>query len=234
MNLTRRQINKTLMGAVAAGTLFPFVGPASANTPIKKDPTMPFTLPDLPYAANALEPHVSAETFSFHHGKHHNAYITKLNDAIKDTPLAEKSLEEIIMESAKDKGGLFNNAAQTWNHTFFWNSMKPNGGGKPSGKLAEMIDSSFGSFDAFVEKFKNAAATQFGSGWAWLVEDNGKLEVMATANADLPMVHGKKALLTIDVWEHAYYLDYQNRRPDFVSAFLDHLVNWEFAEKNLG
>ena len=195
---------------------------------------MPFTLPDLPYAADALEPHMSANTFSFHHAKHHNGYISKLNAAIEGTPMADKSLEEIIMESAKDKGGLFNNAAQTWNHTFFWNSMTPNGGGKPSGKIAEMIDASFGSFDKFAEEFKNAAATQFGSGWAWLVESNGKLEVMKTANADLPMAHGKKALLTIDVWEHAYYLDYQNRRPDFVSAFLEHLVNWEFAEKNLG
>ena len=148
--------------------------------------------------------------------------------------MADKSLEDIILASAKDGGGLFNNAAQTWNHTFFWNSMKPNGGGKPSGKIAEMIDASFGSYEKFAEEFKTAAATQFGSGWAWLVESNGKLEVMKTTNADLPMAHGKKALLTVDVWEHAYYLDYQNRRPDFVSAFLEHLVNWEFAEKNLG
>lgn len=197
---------------------------------------MPFTLPDLPYAANALEPHISAETFSFHHGKHHNAYVTKLNDAIKDTPMASQSLEEIIVATASDnsKKGIFNNAAQTWNHTFFWNSMKPNGGGKPSGALAAKIDADFGSFDAFATAFKDAAATQFGSGWAWLVDNKGKLEVMATANADLPLAHGKKALLTIDVWEHAYYLDYQNRRPDFVSAFLESLANWEFAEQNFG
>ena len=197
---------------------------------------MSFTLPDLPYAADALEPHISKETFSFHHGKHHNAYITKLNDAVKDTLMDEQTLEQIIMATAKDpsKKGIFNNAAQTWNHTFFWNSMKPGGGGKPSGKIAEMIDASFGSYDEFVTQFKHAAATQFGSGWAWLVQSGNKLEIMATANADLPMISGKKALLTIDVWEHAYYLDYQNRRPDFVSAYLDHLVNWEFAEQNLG
>lgn len=197
---------------------------------------MPFTLPDLPYAADALAPHVSAETFSFHHGKHHNAYITKLNDGIKGSDLEGKTLEEIITATAGDasKKGIFNNAAQTWNHTFFWHSMSPKGGGKPSGKVAEMINASFGSYDEFAQKFTDAAATQFGSGWAWLVESNGKLEVMATANADLPLVHGKKALLTIDVWEHAYYLDYQNRRPDFVSAYLEHLVNWEFANKNLG
>lgn len=228
-------MNKTLAGAALLSTAFPFVQSARAeSTPTMKEPTMAFTLPDLPYAANALEPHISAETFSYHHGKHHNAYVTKLNEAVKGTDMEGKSLEEIIMASAKDKGGLFNNAAQTWNHTFFWNSMKPGGGGKPSGKVAEMIDASFGSYDAFVEKFKAAAATQFGSGWAWLVQDGSKLEVMATANADLPMAHGKKAILTLDVWEHAYYLDYQNRRPDFISTFLDHLVNWEFAEKNLG
>ncbi len=197
---------------------------------------MTFTLPELPYATNALEPHMSANTFSFHHAKHHNAYVTNLNNLIKDTPLAGKSLEDIIMESASDasKAGIFNNAAQVWNHTFFWHSMKPNGGGAPTGKIAEKITADFGSFDAFKDAFKQAAATQFGSGWAWLVVGkDGKLKVTKTGNADLPMAHGEKALLTIDVWEHAYYLDYQNRRPDFVTAYLDHLVNWEFAEKNL-
>ncbi len=197
---------------------------------------MTFTLPPLPYAKDALEPHMSAQTFSFHHEKHHQAYVTNLNNLIKDTPLAGKTLEEIIMDSAKDpsKAGIFNNSAQVWNHTFFWNSMKPNGGGAPTGKIAEKINADFGSFDVFKEAFKQAAATQFGSGWAWLVLNNGKLEIMKTGNADLPMAHGKKAILTLDVWEHAYYLDYQNRRPDFTAAFLDHLVNWEFAEKNLG
>ncbi|MCH2395943.1 superoxide dismutase [Oceanibaculum sp.] len=196
---------------------------------------MPFELPALPYAQNALEPHISANTFSFHHGKHHNTYVVNLNKMIDGTPLASKSLEEIILDSAGDasKAGIFNNAAQVWNHTFFWHSMKPGGGGKPSGKIAKMIDESFGSYEKFAEEFKAAGAGQFGSGWAWLVEDGGKLAVMKTPNAELPMTKGKKALLTCDVWEHAYYLDYQNRRPDFLAAFLDHLVNWDFAEKNL-
>lgn len=195
-----------------------------------------FTLPELPYATNALEPHMSANTFSFHHAKHHNAYVTNLNNLIKDTPLAGKTLEEIIMASAGDatKAGIFNNAAQVWNHTFFWNSMKPNGGGAPTGKIAEKIAADFGSLDAFKDAFKQAATTQFGSGWAWLVQGkDGKLKVTKTGNADLPMAHGEKAILTIDVWEHAYYLDYQNRRPDFVGAFLEHLVNWDFANANL-
>ncbi|MDM7947811.1 MAG: superoxide dismutase [Oceanibaculum nanhaiense] len=196
---------------------------------------MPFELPALPYAQNALEPHISANTFSFHHGKHHNTYVVNLNKMIDGTPLASKSLEEIILDSAGDasKAGIFNNAAQVWNHTFFWNSMKPGGGGKPTGKIAKMIDDSFGSYDKFAEEFKAAGAGQFGSGWAWLIEDGGKLAVVKTPNAELPMTKGKKALLTCDVWEHAYYLDYQNRRPDFLAAFLDHLVNWDFAEKNL-
>lgn len=196
---------------------------------------MPFELPALPYAQNALEPHISANTFSFHHGKHHNTYVVNLNKMIDGTPLASKSLEEIILDSAGDasKAGIFNNAAQVWNHTFFWHSMKPGGGGKPTGKISAMIDESFGSYEKFAEEFKAAGAGQFGSGWAWLVEDGGKLAVMKTPNAELPMTKGKKALLTCDVWEHAYYLDYQNRRPDFLAAFLDHLVNWDFAEKNL-
>ena len=197
---------------------------------------MTFTLPELPYAQNALEPHITANTLSFHYGKHHQAYVTNLNNLVKDTPLAGKSLEEVILDSAKDtsKAGIFNNAAQVWNHTFYWNSMKPNGGGAPKGKLADKITKDFGSYDKFVEAFKQAAATQFGSGWAWLVLDGDTLKVTKTGNADLPMAHGQKALLTIDVWEHAYYLDFQNRRPDYVTTFLDKLVNWDFAEKNLG
>lgn len=196
---------------------------------------MAFTLPDLPYAANALEPHMSANTFSFHHAKHHAAYVTNLNNLIKGTDLENKSLEEVIMASAGDasKVGIFNNAAQVWNHTFFWNCMKPNGGGKPTGAIAEKIDADLGGYDKFVEEFKTAATTQFGSGWAWLALENGKLKIVKTGNADLPMAHGMTALLTIDVWEHAYYLDYQNRRPDFVQAFLDHLVNWDFVNQNL-
>lgn len=198
---------------------------------------MAFELPPLPYDKSALEPHVSARTLEFHHGKHHNTYVVNLNNLTKDTDLAGKSLEEVIKVAAADlpaKQPIFNNAAQVWNHTFFWNCMTSGGGGKPSGKVAERIASDFGSYEKFAEEFKQAAVTQFGSGWAWLVLDGGKLKVIKTANADLPMAHGQKALLTVDVWEHAYYLDYQNRRPDFVQAFLDHLVNWDFVAQNLG
>ena len=196
---------------------------------------MTFILPPLPYDQSALEPHISANTLSFHYGKHHQAYVTNLNNLVKDTPLADASLEEVIAASAKDsaKAGIFNNAAQVWNHTFYWNSMKPNGGGAPKGKLAAQIDKDFGSFDKFKEAFKQAGTTQFGSGWAWLVLEGDTLKVTKTGNADLPMVHGQKALLTMDVWEHAYYLDYQNRRPDYITTFLDKLVNWDFAEANL-
>lgn len=196
---------------------------------------MAFELPPLPYAKDALEPHMSARTLEFHHGKHHQAYVTNLNNLVKDTPMAKQSLEDIIRATAKDesKTGIFNNAAQVWNHTFFWNCMKPNGGGQPSGDLAQRITQAFGSFDKFKEQFKAAAATQFGSGWAWLVADGGKLKVTKTPNAVNPMSQGQTALLTCDVWEHAYYLDFQNRRPDFVQTFLDHLVNWDFVAKNL-
>lgn len=235
MQTTRREFCKamtvTLVG-LAAFTKHAFA--KMIQTPTRESAM--FTLPPLPYEPNALEPHMSANTFSFHYNKHHQAYVTNLNNLIKDTPLADKSLEEIIMISAADatKAGIFNNSAQVWNHTFFWHSMKPNGGGAPKGKIADKINADFGSFDAFKDAFKQAATTQFGSGWAWLVAGkDGKLKVTKTANADLPMAHGEKAILTCDVWEHAYYLDYQNRRPDFVTAFLDHLVNWEFAEKNL-
>jgi len=198
---------------------------------------MAFELPALPYEKTALEPFISAQTLDFHHGKHHNAYVTNLNNLVKDTDLASKSLEEIILVAAKDlpaKQGVFNNAAQVWNHTFFWNCMKQGGGGKPTGALLAKIEAAFGTYEKFAEEFKNAAITQFGSGWAWLVEENGALKITKTANADLPMAHGQKALLTVDVWEHAYYLDYQNRRPDFVQTFLDKLVNWDFVASNLG
>lgn len=196
---------------------------------------MPISLPDLPYPHNALEPHISANTLGFHHDKHHNAYVVNLNKLIAGTDLEGASLEDIIKKSAGDssKAGIFNNAAQVWNHTFYWHSMKPNGGGKPTGAIAAKIDADFGSFDKFVEEFKNAGATQFGSGWAWLVLEAGKLKVTKTPNADLPMVHGQTALLTMDVWEHAYYLDFQNRRPDYITTFLEHLVNWDFANENL-
>lgn len=191
---------------------------------------MAFTLPNLPYAKDALAPHISAETLEFHHGKHHQAYVTNLNKLLEGKPEESKSLEEIIMSS---DGGVFNNAAQVWNHTFYWNSMKPNGGGKPTGDLLAAIERDFGSFDKFKEEFSNAGATQFGSGWAWLVEQNGKLAVTKTPNADLPMKHGQKALLTMDVWEHAYYIDYRNARPKYIETFLNSLVNWDFAAENL-
>lgn len=187
----------------------------------------------LPYADTALEPYMSANTFSFHYGKHHAAYVTNLNKLIEGTELADKPLEEIVVSSFKEgKTPIFNNAGQVWNHNFFWQSMKPGGGGTPSGALADKINADFGSFDKFKEEFKNAAATQFGSGWAWLVVDNGTLKVTKTPNAENPVVHGQTPLLTLDVWEHAYYLDYQNKRPDFIATFLDHLVNWDFAAEN--
>jgi Fe-Mn family superoxide dismutase len=197
---------------------------------------MPFDLPALPYAQDALEPHISAKTLSFHYGKHHQAYVTNLNNLVKDGPLAGKSLEDTIEATAgkADQAGVFNNAAQVWNHTFYWHSMTPGGGGKPKGKIAGRIDADLGGYDKFAEAFKTAAATQFGSGWAWLVLDGGKLKVTKTGNADLPLAHGQTALLTLDVWEHAYYLDYQNLRPNYIQTFLDRLVNWDFANKNLG
>ena len=198
---------------------------------------MAFELPPLPYELNALAPHISAETLSFHYGKHHQAYVTNLNNLIEGTDLASKPLEDIIRITAKDqdKVGVFNNAAQVWNHTFYWHSMSPQGGGAPKGALAEKINADFGSYEEFKKLFKQAGVSQFGSGWAWLVvSKDGKLEIMKTPNADLPMIHEKKALFTCDVWEHAYYLDYQNRRPDYVETFLNHLVNWDFAERNFG
>lgn len=196
---------------------------------------MAFELPALPYPADALKPYMSAETFSFHHGKHHAAYVANLNKLIEGTDLANKSLEEIIKATFGDpsKAGIFNNAAQVWNHTFFWESMKPGGGGAPTGPIADKINADFGSYDKFVEAFKTAAATQFGSGWAWLVLDNGTLKVTKTPNAENPLVYGQTPLLTLDVWEHAYYLDYQNRRPDFINAYLEHLVNWDAANARL-
>ena len=191
---------------------------------------MAFTLPPLPYDKTALAPHLTAETLEFHHGKHHNAYVTNLNKLLEGKPEANKTLEEIILSS---EAGVFNNAAQIWNHTFYWNSMKPNGGGQPTGDLLAAINRDFGSFDKFKEEFTTAATTQFGSGWAWLVKNkDGKLAVTKTGNADLPMKHGQTALLTLDVWEHAYYIDYRNLRPKYTETFLNSLVNWDFALAN--
>ncbi len=197
--------------------------------------TMPFELPNLPYARNALEPHISENTLNYHHGKHHQAYVTNLNNLISGSDLANKSLEEIIKISHADKSktGIFNNAAQVWNHTFYWHSMKPTGGSKPSGAVLKHIEADFGSYENFVTEFKNAGATQFGSGWAWLVLDAGKLKIIKTGNAETPLTTTAKPLMTMDVWEHAYYLDFQNARPTYIDTFLNHLVNWDFVAQNL-
>jgi Fe-Mn family superoxide dismutase len=196
---------------------------------------MTITLPNLPYGKDALAPHISSKTLDFHHGKHHNAYVTNLNKLIEGTELASEKLEDIIKRTANDveKAGIFNNAAQVWNHTFYWQSIRPNGGGLPTGNIAEKIDADFGGYDNFIEQLKNAGLTQFGSGWAWLVMKNSKLEIMKTSNADSPIAHGVKPLLTVDVWEHAYYLDYQNARGDYLDAFIKKLINWEFVNSNL-
>jgi Fe-Mn family superoxide dismutase len=192
------------------------------------------TLPPLPYADNALDPVISANTLGFHYGKHHKTYVDNLNKLITGTDLADLSLEEIIRSTAgkADKTGIFNNAAQVWNHTFYWNSLSPNRGGEPSAALKQKIEASFGSVEACKKELAAAATTQFGSGWAWLVKDGDKLQVTKTSNADLPLTKGMKPLLTIDVWEHAYYLDYQNRRVDYVNAVLEKLINWGFASDN--
>ena len=196
---------------------------------------MTIALPDLPYEKDALAPHISMNTLAFHHGKHHNAYVTNLNKLIEGTDLTSATIEDIIKKTVNDadKAGIFNNAAQVWNHTFYWQSMKPNGGGLPTGDIAEKIDADFEGYDNFIEQLKNAGLTQFGSGWAWLILKNNKLEVMKTSNADTPIAHGVKPLLTVDVWEHAYYLDYQNGRGNYLDAFINNLINWEFVNSNL-
>ncbi|MGV2432587.1 MAG UNVERIFIED_CONTAM: superoxide dismutase [Rickettsiaceae bacterium] len=194
----------------------------------------PFILQALPYDKNALLPFITEETLEFHHGKHHNAYVVNLNKLLENHPLKSASLEKIIQESANkaDMAGVFNNAAQIWNHTFYWHSMKQNGGGKPEGDLLSQIEKDFGSFEDFVAKFKEAATTQFASGWAWLVWDKQSLKIVKTANALVPITDGLFPLITCDVWEHAYYIDFRNRRPDYVTTFLENLVNWDFASKN--
>ena len=197
---------------------------------------MAITLPDLPYDRGALAPHISENTLNYHYGKHHAAYVTNLNKLIDGTDLHNASLEEVIQASAgiSSKIGIFNNAAQVWNHTFYWNSMKPSGGGSATGEVASLIEKDFGSFDSFADQFKTAGATQFGSGWAWLVIADGKLEVRKTANADTPLTDASVTpLLTMDVWEHAYYLDYQNARPTYMDVFLKELINWDFVNQNL-
>ena len=196
----------------------------------------PLALPPLPYAENALEPIISARTMSFHYGKHHKTYVDNLNKLIAGTEYAALSLEKIITSTVgkPEKAAIFNNAAQNWNHSFYWQSMQPNGGGEPPALLKLKIEAAFGSVDACKKELASTAVSQFGSGWAWLVLDGDKLKVVKTANADMPMSMGQKPLLAIDVWEHAYYLDYQNRRVDYVNALLDKLINWEFALKNIG
>ncbi|MCL2468690.1 MAG: superoxide dismutase [Alphaproteobacteria bacterium] len=197
---------------------------------------MSFELPPLPYAQDALEPHISRQTLEYHHGKHHKAYVDNLNKLVVGTAYEhEESLETIIQKTAQNEKevGIFNNAAQVWNHSFFWHSMKPRGGGRPSGTMLRRLEQDFGSYEAFAELFQKEGLAQFGSGWVWLVESAGKLAVVRTANAANPSIKGQKPLLTCDVWEHAYYLDYQNRRPDFLKVFLENLADWDFAEKNL-
>jgi superoxide dismutase, Fe-Mn family len=219
-------------GALTAGLVFPFtIAPSAAAEPASTPAAQPvaFTLPPLPYAVDALEPHLTKENLELHHGKHHNAYVVNLNKLIDGKPEAGKSLEEIILSS---EGPMFNNAAQIWNHTFYWNSMSPKGGGEPTGDLAAAIIRDFGAFAKFKEEFTAAAIGQFGSGWAWLVSESGKLKVTKTGNADLPLKYKQTALLTIDVWEHAYYPTFKNLRPKYIDVFLASLANWEFAAAN--
>lgn len=197
---------------------------------------MTISLPDLPYSRDDLAPYISENTLNFHYGKHHTAYVDNLNKLIEGTDLAGKSLEDIIVKVANDANNvaIFNNAAQVWNHTFYWKSMVPGGGGTPSGNIADKLQTDLGGYEKFAEQLKKAALAQFGSGWAWLVLNAGKLEVVKTSNADTPIAHGLEPLMTVDVWEHAYYLDYQNRRGDYLNAFFNNLINWDFVNIQLG
>jgi len=201
------------------------MAPASSR---RTDKTMTYELPDLPYGISDLAPHISAETLEFHHGKHHNAYVTKLNELLDGD--SSKSLDELVKTA---EGGVFNQAAQVWNHSFYWKCMKPNGGGAPSGDLASAINRDFGSVEDFITQFTAAAMGQFGSGWAWLVDNGGKLEICTTSNAGNPMTDGKKPLMTCDVWEHAYYIDFRNARPKYLATFFANLINWDFVASNL-
>ncbi len=231
--LSRRNFIKT---AAATAAMLWIESSSITKGAIAMTTTTPaFTLDKLPYADTALAPVISANTISFHYGKHHAGYVDKLNQLAAGTEFADLSLEAVVKQSAgkADKAAIFNNSAQIWNHTFYWNSLKANGGGQPTGSLKGKIDATFGGYDAFRKQFVEAAMGQFGSGWAWLVSDGGALKIVKTANADTPLVHGQKPLLTVDVWEHAYYLDYQNRRQAYAEAVIDKLLNWDFAEKNL-
>jgi len=228
---TRREFMK----ASLAGCTLLALAPAGLSTDASAQTTGPFELPPLPYAQDALAPVISAGTIGFHYGKHHRGYLDNLNGLVKGTPYEKMGLEEVIKASASSPGQavVFNNAAQVWNHTFYWNGMKPGGGGKPSGEIGKAIEKAFGSYENLRKEFLAAALGQFGSGWAWLVADGRALRVVKTPNAEYPITQGLWPLLTIDVWEHAYYLDYQNRRKDFVEASLDRLVNWAFVERTL-
>ncbi|UTH75247.1 superoxide dismutase [Chromobacterium sp. IIBBL 290-4] len=226
------ELNRRGFLLAAAGSLAALALPALSPSALASSA---HTLPPLPYADNALEPVISARTIGFHYGKHHKAYLDNLSKLTAGRDYADLSLEDVITRSAKQAGdaAIFNNAAQLWNHTFYWNSMRPKGGGTPPQKLREMIEASFGSVDACKQQLAGAAISQFGSGWAWLVQDGDKLRVVKTGNADNPITAGLTPLINVDVWEHAYYLDYQNRRADYVNAVLDKLINWDFAQQNL-
>jgi len=223
----------TLM--LAAVPLAGMQGTAKIKAIAAPDQAAGMKLPPLPFDQEALAPYVSARTMSFHYNKHHQTYVDNLNKLVVGTPFEGRPLEEIIQKTASlgDKAAIYNNAAQVWNHAFFWRSMKPRGNGEPEGRLSDMIRNAFGSFEAFKNAFVTAGIAQFGSGWVWLVQDGATLKVVKTANADTPVAYGQNALLTCDVWEHAYYLDYQNRRKDFLTAFLDHLANWDYASSRL-
>ncbi len=243
--LARREFLAVAAAGAALAAATPALQAAAAAVPAPpKTPAIPavarpratIELPPLPYAENALEPVISAQTIGFHYGKHHRAYVDNVNKMVAGTDLEKASLEQIVAAAAAggpDKAGLFNNAAQVWNHTFYWNSLTAGGGGKPEGDLLAKIEASFGTFEKLKEELANAGKSQFGSGWAWLVQDGATLKVMKTANAETPITKGLKPLLTLDVWEHAYYLDYQNRRPDYLAALIDKLVSWKFAAANL-
>jgi Fe-Mn family superoxide dismutase len=233
---TRRELLLASAGLLSLGSAV--ARAASPPTPASGTaaaPAGPFTLPPLPYAQNGLDPVISASTLGFHHDKHHKGYVDNLNKAVAGTPLADEPLEKIITTTygVQDKVGIYNNAGQHWNHSFYWKSLKPQGGGEPPAALLHKINESFGSVDALRKEWLAAATSQFGSGWAWLVLDGDKLAITKTGNADSPLTRGQRPLLTIDVWEHAYYLDYQNRRADYVTAVLDKAVNWGFAADNL-
>jgi Fe-Mn family superoxide dismutase len=242
--INRRHFLTLGLGFLASSAFFKTVQAADANNPPTEPPVLPpkpsnggaYSLSVLPYAENALNPVISTETISYHYAKHHQAYVNKLNELVAGTAFADMPLDMLIAATAKDSQhkAIFNNAAQTWNHNFYWQSLKPNGGGEPPAALKTKLESSFGSVDAAKKALADAAMTQFGSGWAWLVADGDKLKVVQTTNADVPFTEGLKPLLNIDVWEHAYYIDYRNKRADYVNALLDKLINWEFALKNLG